>query len=151
MMKKTFFILLFLISSCGYQPIYTNKPLESYEFQKIIFNGDEYINRKIINILSIKENVKSDNKNKFLISSSYRIEEISRNSKGQVELYKSTMIVNLEIKNINNKTIQNKNFSEEFTYNNKKNKFDLSEYQSSIRDNLIDQIVKDSIIFLNSK
>jgi hypothetical protein len=63
MMKKTFFILLFFISSCGYQPIYVNKSSKIYEFKKIIFEGDNYINNKIINILSIKENNKIDNKN----------------------------------------------------------------------------------------
>ena len=48
-MKKTFFILLFFISSCGYQSIYINKSSDIYEFKKIIFDGDNYINNKIIN------------------------------------------------------------------------------------------------------
>ena len=59
-MKKIFFILLFFISSCGYQPIYVNKSSEIYEFKKIVFSGDNYINNKIINILSIKENNEMD-------------------------------------------------------------------------------------------
>ena len=46
MMKKTFFILLLFISSCGYQPIYLNKTLKNFEFKKIIFDGDNYINKK---------------------------------------------------------------------------------------------------------
>ena len=149
MIKKTFLIFLFFISSCGYQPFYTNKSPQNYEFKKIILDGDTYINKKIINILSIKETAGSDNQNKLLISSSYRIEEISKNSKGQVELYKSIMVVNLEIKNTNNEIIQKRNFTKEFSYNNKQNKFELTEYQSSIKDNLIDKIISDTIIFLN--
>jgi hypothetical protein len=148
MMKKTFFILLFFISSCGYQPIYINKSLKNYEFKKINLDGDSYINKKIINILSIKENDEND-ENELFISSSYGIEEVSKNSKGQVELYKSTIIVNLEIKNTQNQSIKNRNFTEEFTYNNKQNKFDLTEYQSSIKNNLINEIISDTIIFLN--
>jgi hypothetical protein len=147
-MKKTFFILLFFISSCGYQPIYINKSLKNYEFKKINLDGDSYINKKIINILSIKENDEND-ENELFISSSYGIEEVSKNSKGQVELYKSTIIVNLEIKNTQNQSIKNRNFTEEFTYNNKQNKFDLTEYQSSIKNNLINEIISDTIIFLN--
>ena len=150
MMKKTFFILLFFISSCGYQPIYINKSSEIYEFKKIIFDGDNYINNKIINILSIKENNEIDN-NILHIVSSFDTEEVSKNSKGQVELYKSTINVNLQIKNINNQVIQKRNFAKEFTYNNKQNKFDLVQYQSSIKDDLINKIVSDTIIFLNSK
>ena len=150
MMKKTFFILLFFISSCGYQPIYVNKSSEIYEFKKIVFGGDNYINNKIINILSIKENNEIDN-NILHIVSSFDTEEVSKNSKGQVELYKSTINVNLQIKNINNQVIQKRNFAKEFTYNNKQNKFDLAQYQSSIKDDLINKIVSDTIIFLNSE
>ena len=151
MMKKTFFILLFFISSCGYQPIYVNKSSEIYEFKKIVLNGDNYINNKIINILSIKEKNEISNKNILHISSSFSTEEISKNSKGQVELYKSTINVNLQIKNINNQIIQKRNFVKDFTYNNKQNKFDLAQYQSSIKDDLINRIVSDTIIFLNSE
>ena len=149
MMKKTFFILLFFISSCGYQPIYINKSPEIYEFKKIIFDGDNYINNKIINILSIKENDEIDNKNILHISSFYKTEEISKNSKGQTELYKSSININLKIKDNNNKIIQNRNFAKEFTYNNKQNKFDLAQYQKSNKDDLINKIISDIIIFLD--
>ena len=151
MMKKTFFILLFFISSCGYQPFYTNKSPQNYEFKKIILDGDNYINNKIINILSIKENDEIDNKNILHISSSYITEEISKDSKGQTDLYKNIINVNLDIKNIDSGTVKSKNFTREFTYNNKKNKFDLVEYQNSIKDNLIDKIINDIIIYLNSE
>ena len=148
-MKKTFFVLLLFITSCGYQPLYTINSSKSYEFKKIIFNGDNYVNRKIANILSIEENDKSGNQNTLSLSSSYKIEEISKNSKGQVELYKSTLNVDLVIKNINNETIKSRNFVKEFSYNNKQNKFDLSEYQNNLKDDLLDKIINDIIIFLN--
>jgi len=57
----------------------------------------------------------------------------------------------LQIKNINDQVIQKRNFAKEFTYNNKQNKFDLAQYQSSIKDDLINKIVSDTIIFLNSE
>ena len=151
MMKKTFFILLFFISSCGYQPIYVNKSSEIYEFKKIVLSGDNYINNKIINILSIKENNEINNKNIIDITSSFNTEEVSKNSKGQIEIYKSIINVDLQIKNIDNQVIQKRNFAKDFTYNNKQNKFDLEQYQSSIKDDLINRIVSDTIIFLNSE
>ena len=151
MMKKTFFILLFFISSCGYQPIYINKPSKIYEFKEIILNGDNYINNKIINILSIKENNEIDNKNIIDITSSFNTEEVSKNSKGQIEIYKSTINVDLQIKNIDNQVIQKRNFAKDFTYNNKQNKFDLAQYQKSNKDDLINKIISDIIIFLNSE
>ena len=151
MMKKTLFILLFFISSCGYQPIYINKPSKIYEFKEIILNGDNYINNKIINILSIKENTEIDNKNILHITSSFNTDEISKNSKGQIEIYKSSINVNLKVKDNNKKIIQNRNFAKEFTYNNKQNKFDLAQYQKSNKDDLINKIISDIIIFLNSE
>ena len=150
-MKKFLIVIIFLTSSCGYQPIYINKTLQNYEFEKIIFEGDNYINKKIVNMLAIKESNENNNKNKLTISSSYKIEEVSKNSKGQVELYKSTINVNLKINDNNKKIIQNRNFVKEFTYNNKQNKFNLTEYQNSIKNNLIDKIISDIIIFLSSK
>ena len=151
MIKKIFFILLFFISSCGYQPIYINKSSKIYEFNKIIFDGDNYINKKIISILSIKENNEIDNKNIIDITSSFNTEEVSKNSKGQIEIYKSIINVDLQIKDIDNQVIQERNFAKDFTYNNKQNKFDLAQYQKSNKDDLINKIISDIIIFLNSE
>ena len=52
---------------------------------------------------------------------------------------------NIEIKK-NDKIIKEKTFSESFNYNNTSNKFDLSQYERDIQENLIDKIV-DNIIF----
>ena len=106
-MKKFLIVLFFFISSCGYQSIYLNKSLKNYEFQNISFEGDNYVN-KIINILSIKENVKDNDKNKLFIKSSYQIKEILRNAKGQVTLYKDIINIDLNIRNTNNTKIKGK-------------------------------------------
>ena len=149
-MKKIFFILLFFISSCGYQPLYQNKDLENFKFKKITLTGDNYINKRIINTISIQENNEAKNKNELFISSSSEIQETSKNSKGQVESFRIIITVNLKIINKINEDIKNKDFTKEFTYNNKENKFELIEYQNSIKDDLIDKIVNDIIIYLNS-
>ena len=147
-MKKIFFILLFL-SSCGYQPIYINKNLENFEFQEINLVGEKDINNKIINSLSLKENKIKDNLNTLLISSSTQIEETAKNKEGQVKSFRTIVSVKLEIRNIKDDIIQSKNFFKEFTYNNKQNKFELVEYQSSIKNDLVDKIVGEIIIYLN--
>ena len=49
----------------------------------------------------------------------------------------------------NNRLIKTKAFSEDFTYNNIENKYDLSTYQNDVENNLINKIVEDIIIFLN--
>ena len=45
--------------------------------------------------------------------------------------------------------IKVKTFNESFDYNNITNKYDLSVYQDDVRDNLINKIVEDLIIFVN--
>ena len=149
-MKKIFFILLFFISSCGYQPLYQNKDLENFKFIKITLTGDNYINKRVTNTISIQENNDAKNEKELFISSSSEIQETSKNSKGQVESFRIIVAVNLKIINKINEDTQNKNFIKEFTYNNKQNKFELIEYQNSIKDDLIDKIINDIIIYLNS-
>ena len=147
-MKKNLIILLFfLLTSCGYQPVYLNKNLKNFEFQEIVFNGEKDINEKIVNILKIKKNNQS--KNKLFISSLSRIEETSKDSKGQVKSFKSVIVVEIEIKDNSEKLIQNKKFVKEFSYNNKKSKYELVEYQNSIKNNLIEKIVNEINFYLN--
>ena len=147
-MKKFLLIFAFILTSCGYQPIYINKNLNNVEFNKITINGDSNINRKIINSLSIKENEFNDTLNNLLIKSSYEIQETSRNSKGQVQSYRSLINVNLIINN-NKKTILNKSFLKDFSYANKNNKFELVQYQNEIKNNLINEIIEDITLIIN--
>ena len=139
-MKKFLLIFIFLLSECGYQPVYLNKNLGNIEFNKIIVEGNADINRNIISSLSFKENKLNDKLNNLLVKSSYKITETSKNSKGQVESYKSQISLNLIIKN-GKKVINSKNFFKEFSYNNKDNKFELVRYQNEVKDNLIYKII----------
>ena len=147
-MKRFLFILIFLISSCGYQPIYLNNNLKNFEFNKIIAEGEKKINRNIINSLSLKENLNDKQLNELLIKSSFRVEETSKNKKGQIKSYRSSILVNLTV-NKNKNIIKSKSFSEEFVYNTKENKFELTEYQADIKEDLINKVMEDIILFLN--
>ena len=150
-MKKFLFILLFFINSCGYQPIYLNKNLENYEFQEIIQKGDRNINKKIINTLSIKKKSGEKNLGKLFIFSTIQTNGTSKNSKGQIESFRTVVNVNLEVKDSAGNSRKNKNFEKQISYNNKENKFELIEYQNLITKNIIDDIIGDIVIFLNTK
>ena len=147
-MSKFLLIFAFILTSCGYQPIYINKSLNTLEFAEITINGDRDINRKIINSLSFKENEFNDTLNNLLIESSYKTIETSRNSKGQVQSYRSIITVQLIINN-NKETVLNKNFLKDFSYANKDNKFELVQYQNDIKNNLINKIIEDIVLFIN--
>ena len=148
-MKKILLILLFFISHCGYQPIYLNKNSQNFEYSKIISEGDSEINVKIINKTSIKET--DSISRKLYISSFYEIKNTSRSSTGEVESYRTTIKVNLETKDKNDKAIKSKSFLKEFTYNDKDNNYELVEYQSFIKNDLVNKIISEIIVYLNSQ
>ena len=148
MMKKILIIFILFLSQCGFQPIYLGKKFSMNEFNSISYEGDKEINQKIINSLSFKENQNNINLDALLVKSSYRIIETKKNSSGKVESYKSLIEFNLIIKN-KEKIITDKIFSKELSYDSKDNKFDLVQYQNKIKNDLINRIIEDIILFLN--
>ena len=147
-MKKNLLIFIFLLSGCGFQPIFLNENLDKKEFYKITYEGDTEVNRKVLGSLSFKENKLKDTLNSLLIKSSYEIMETSKNSRGQIESYKSKIILNLIINN-QKKIITEKNFIKEFSYNIKDNKFELVRYQDEIKNNKINKIIENIILYMN--
>ena len=151
--KKTFFILVFMaIASCEYQPILSKKDNYKISIDKIISNGDKGINRKIISFLSIEKEQKKNYQYDLNLISNKNIEIVAKDKAGNTTIFKITINVNLSLTDPNNqnKVYKNKNFIKSFTYNNMKNKFDLSQYVKSIESNLIDGIGMDISIFLSS-
>ena len=147
-MKKILFTLILFITSCGYQPIYIGQGQENLTFQKITLNGEKKINQKIINSLKFKQDKNSSLRNELILNSNYIIEETSKNSKGQVISYRSKIQINFIIKKENEIT-KNKNFTQDFSYNSLDNKFELTEYQNEIKNNLINKIIEEIIIYIN--
>tara|TARA_B100000902_G_scaffold191821_1_gene183318 strand:+ start:1453 stop:1905 length:453 start_codon:yes stop_codon:yes gene_type:complete len=150
-MNKILIILLFFLLSCGYQPIYINNDIFNFKYSEIILEGENEINKKIINTISIEENKNDENLDKLYLSSTYKIETTSKNTKGEAVSFRIAVVVDLEVKDINNKNIKNKNFAKQFTLNSRQNKFELAEYQDSIRDDLVNKIISEIIIYLNTK
>ena len=147
-MKKILIILILYLTSCGYQPIYLKKKLNNNEFNKITLNGNLEINRKIIKSVSIKKNESSLSNSELILESSYNLDGTSKNSKGEVTSYRSTVTVNLTIQN-NDEKIKSKSFIKNFSYNTTNNKFDLVKYQKEIKNNLVNEIIKDIIIYIS--
>ena len=64
--------------------------------------------------------------------------------------FKTIVKIKLTILN-ENETIKERVFNESFSYNNKNNKFDLSKYQSEVKNNLVDKIIEQMNIYLSLK
>ncbi len=147
-MKKIFILILFLISSCGYKPLYSNKDSNIYSFKEVELLGNKEINRRIVSTLSIEENKQSSKYQKIILKNEKKIFETSKDTKGQPDSFK--MVINLNVSIIDDgKSLKEKNIIKEFSYKNLDNKFDLSEYEINLQNNLIDRIIEELIIFLN--
>ena len=149
-MKKKIFIniiILLLFSSCGYQPIYSSKNKPNLKINEIILMGDNQINKKIIGLLKINENTSSSGGQKLILKSSKKNEISSKDNSGNPLTYLMTINTNVKIQDGEN--IKEKNYNLSFSYSNKENKFDLSEYQKTVEQNLVISISEKILIFLN--
>ena len=147
-MKKILIFTLLFITACGYQAIHKVDNKKNLLFQQINLEGNNKINKKIVNAINFKKDDTNQSLNEITINSSKKTEATSKNSKGQVVSYRTTINLNLIIKR-NNEVVKEKQFLKDFSYNNKENKFDLSEYQKEVEISLINQIIEELVIFLN--
>ena len=74
MNKKILILCLFLLS-CGYKPVYQNKNIKNLKFADIILNGNNEINRKIVNSLSIEKDKDINNKNKLYVTTHIKLKQ----------------------------------------------------------------------------
>ena len=147
-MKKFLIILLYFLASCGYQPVYVTNSTNEVNFQKIELLGDKKINRQIISALQIKEEEYNDALNKLSLNSEEIISETSKDSKGQVTTYRTTVRINYKVTH-KGEVISERIFNKDFSYNNKENKFDLVEYQKEIKSSIVNEIIDELIIYIN--
>jgi len=145
--KKIILFSLFLLTSCGYQPLY-KQVTSGYEFFDLKFEGDQNLSMRILNNLNIVENNLDDTLNSLTIKSTLLIDETSKDSKGIVQSYRSNL--NIEVSIVKNqKVIQNQSFNESFSYNNMNTRFELLDYQKQVEEILIRKINNKIRLFLN--
>ena len=152
MMFKKISLLLLMCSflSCGYQPLYQNengfnKPINNFNLE-----GDKRINKIIISFLSLKEVNNTKDGYSLTLKNKKKIDVVSKDKSGNHSVYRMSLMVNLILSD-NDKILKQKEFNANFTYNNTKNKFGLSQYQKNIETNLTKELSEKIFIFLRSK
>ena len=145
--KKIIFLLLLLLSSCGYEAMYSKKNSVNYDFtvSDLSFVGDRVVNLKIKEKLN---NYAQDKKEKdFILRISSTSEKIilSKNTAGDATSFKNSISINVEVL-MNNKFKSNFIILESFNYNNTSNKFELRQHEKDIKNNLA-EAASDKLIF----
>ena len=139
-------ILSILLSSCGFKPIYSSKD-SNFDIIEIVNknkNKNSFTIEEKVKSLSNQEAIK---KVKLEINYKQSITTILKDSKGDPSKKKLSINVNLLVKDEKNNFLINKNFNEEFNYDVQSDKFNMSQYEDSITNNLNNKI-SDDIIFL---
>jgi len=135
--KIIIFLLLLLLSSCGYEAIHSKKNSINYSFSvsELNFVGDRTVNLKIKEKLSNYNQGKKDKEFILKISSTSEKIVLAKNAAGDATDFKSTISINVEVL-MNNKLKNNFMILESFNYNNISNKFNLKKYEKEIKNNL---------------
>ena len=145
--KKIIFLLLLLLSSCGYEAIYSKKNSSNYIFSinDLSFVGDKTINLTIKEKLNIFTQNKKDKDLVIKISSTSKKIILSKNTAGDATSFKNAISINVDVL-MNDKFKNNFVILEDFNYNNISNKFDLKRYEEEIKKNLA-ETASDKLIF----
>ena len=140
-------ISIFILSACSYEPILLKKNYD-FEFNKIEFSGDKTVNEIIKNRIS---RVSSGNK-KYNIYYNSKIEKsvVSSNEKGDPTIFNLNIDLEYKITDKEKVIIKNK-ISKQSTYNDIKDKFELSNYEINSIKSLSKKIGDEIMMSLISK
>ena len=152
--KKVIITLsLFLLLSCGYDPIYSKKKIDNnYNFSIDTINlvGDDKVNQLLKK--NLKKNLTKEKKTAELslnLNTAVVKSVTSKDKKGNPKRYSIKISINLEI--YENEILKGTaSFEENFEYNNKSNKFDLKQYEKNIKENLVSKLSNEIMRYLSS-
>ena len=141
-MKKYIYILIFipfLILSCDYSPIYSNKDNFNFLIEKIEFKGDAEINNLVDKRLKKYLTTKSEKKISILSTSTYNKVSQSKNLSGKTTNYLVIIEIAFQIKK--GDKLNTLKFKENFLIKNFSNKFEESNLEKIKKENSIELII----------
>ena len=141
-MIKYIYILIiipFLVLSCDYSPIYSDKDNYNFLIKKIKFIGDAEINNLIDKKLKKYKTTNSEKKISILSTSSYNKVSQSKNLSGKTTNYLVIIEITFEIKK--EEKLNTFKFKEDFLIKNFNNKFEESNLEKIKKENTTNLII----------
>ena len=130
-MKKFFsFIIILMMTNCGFTPLYDSKKKLDYNVLITEIAGDKLINNLITNEIRKISDPNSLNKITLKIKTNYSKITISKNVKGSVSDYRMVMETNIMIDD--DKKITNFSFNENQDITNISDIFEKKNYENNI-------------------
>ena len=141
--------LLILVYSCGFAPIYSTKN-DAFSIQKISLEGDKNINRIFDKRLrNFTKNVTDTKSFDISIFSNQEKNVTAKNKKGNPTQFSLRIEVEIILLDNLNKKSQTK-FTENSSYKNNDNKFDLKIYEKNLTQNMSEKIFSDLILYIKN-
>ncbi|WP_440613584.1 hypothetical protein [Candidatus Pelagibacter sp. HIMB1748] len=149
MNKKIVFItIIFLIlNQCGYSSLYKNIEDQKYNFEIISLDGDIKMNSIIKTTMNRYSNDNSKNKLKIKIFTRFSKDDLSKDKAGDTTQFIIKSRIEFQIINKDNKRIF---FEEETKIKNINNKFELKEYEDSIKNNFVTSKIDEFIVKIST-
>ena len=143
-MKNVFLILIFFVlTQCGFKPIFSSKEV-NFKIKKIESNKKiEIIENRLTNLINADPKFFYD----LVIDYSETKTTLSKDSQGKSLLLRIKIKINLKVIE-NDKVLLEKDYFSNFDYQNLDKKFELSDYESDIRENMLDEISNKILIDL---
>ena len=152
MIKKISLLILTLIvlNNCGYTPLYSKKNY-NFEIKNIEMLGETTINKLLSNKLKVyKDNPEAKNSLSLIINSQSFKTTITKDKKGNPTQFSMSINVNVKVIDDSNNQIET-TFSENSTYDNSDNKFDLRKYEDNLVKNMSEKIFSELTLFIQTK
>tara|TARA_B100000963_G_scaffold360368_1_gene390958 strand:- start:411 stop:869 length:459 start_codon:yes stop_codon:yes gene_type:complete len=150
-MKSLISIIIFsiILNNCGFQPIYSSKN-SNFEILEIINRNKNKNSFGIEKIITSLSNSDAINKVKLEMNYKQTFTTILKDNKGDPSKKKLSISVNITVKNEMDNVLVKKNFNEEFSYDVQSNKFNMTQYEDNITNNLNNKISSDIIFLLGT-
>ena len=152
MLKKTILITFFLIiTSCGYEPIHSQKNLKKYNFsiKSVNFEGDRDINLRLKQKLN---NYIQNKKDKAYILDIKTVNEktiIAKDASGNPTNFENFITVTVNVL-IEKNFKRNFKIKRKFKYSNNEDKFELKNYERQLKNNFSDSIAEELIFDISN-
>jgi len=142
-------LLLLFTASCGYEVVKNSSQL-NYSINQLDIKGDNQINSILNKKLINRKNLGNISKSlKLSLITGSKTNTTSQDSMGNASSYQLTVDINILVKTNDGREFE-KLFTKDTNYNNLNSKFELRQYERTLKKNLTNDIFLEINRYLNS-
>ena len=141
-------ILLFLLSGCDYEPIYSVKD-NKFSIINFEIKNKNSLTAQITKSLRVYKNLEGQRQYNLEIEAKKNKVITSKDSRGNIKSYRLVIVCNYKVFE-KGKSTKFKKIIQSFNFNNSDNKFELKKYEVSIQKDLMGKIIENIVLDLYS-